>query len=131
MGQGLTIKCKSCGTQENYFLGVGMMYFPLENVLDSVIPKRRREKVREVLRLAGEDSSEYSHELYACPKCETLHCRFYLKISKDEKILFETKFRCGKCRNALIAVSNEDVSRYRCSDCGKKTISSFVGLMWD
>ncbi len=131
MGQGLTVKCKSCGAGGNYTLGVGMMYFPLENVLDSVVPKRQREKVRQALKIAGQDAAQYSHTLYACPKCGALQGRFYIKVARGKETLFETKFRCGKCKHALVAVPNDDVSGYPCPACGKRTLESYITLSWD
>lgn len=131
MGQGITVKCRSCDAEENYMLGVGMLYFPLENVLDSAVPKRQREKVRRALKIAGQEGAEYSHKLFACPRCETLTTRFYIKIARGEEILFETKFRCGKCRQALVPVPDDDVSHYLCPACGKRTLESYISLMWD
>lgn len=131
MGYGLEVTCKNCGAQEDYTLGVGMAYFPLERVLHSVVPKRHREKVLELLKIAGDDGAEYSHTLFRCPKCETLNQRFYIRLSRGNETLFETKFRCGKCRSALMPISDEDVPNCRCSSCGSKSLERECTLMWD
>jgi DNA-directed RNA polymerase subunit M/transcription elongation factor TFIIS len=131
MGYGLTVKCESCGAEEMFSLGVGMLYFPLENVLDSVVPARNREKIRRLLEAAGPQSAQYSHTLFACPKCETLQTRFYMKISQGDKTLYETRFRCGRCRHYLVMTDEKDVTKYRCSACGQKQLTSNVTLCWD
>jgi DNA-directed RNA polymerase subunit RPC12/RpoP len=111
-------------------LGIGMMYSSLEAVLDLVVPRKRREKIREILRTADPGSTEYSHRLYACPQCNALHQRFHIKICKENRAVYEPRFRCGTCWSSLVP-AGDDVSQYCCRFCGSKALEQSGWLMWD
>ena len=51
MGYGMTVLCRNCGKEVTYMLGIGMMYFSLEAVLDKEVHWKRREHIREILKV--------------------------------------------------------------------------------
>ena len=130
MGYGMTVICKNCGNEETYMLGIGMMYSSLNAVLDLVVPKKKRDHIREILESCELPETEYEYKLYACPECNTLHERFYISICERGNTVYESKFRCGKCRSKLIE-AKKDVSQYNCAHCGAKSLRREAEIMWD
>ena len=130
MGYGMSVICRNCGNEETYLLGIGMRYFSLEAVLDTVVPRKRRDHIREILKTCELPITEYEHKLYTCPKCNTLHGRFYIDISDKGIPLYESQFRCGKCRTKLVDAEG-DVIRYNCARCGEKSLQLGAEMMWD
>ena len=100
MGEGLALECKNCGHLDNFMLGIGMAYYSLENVIQC-LPPARRKRVMQILDTRDYVRTDYYHELYACPKCCTLHERFFVSITDNHGIIYETSFRCGKCHGKL------------------------------
>ena len=130
MGQGIVVGCGNCGREVTYALGIGMAYSSLEAVIDAEVHWRQRAKIREILKTAEPDTEDYERRLYACPKCETLYSRFYISLRRNNARLYESMFRCPKCRVSLVP-AEEDISLYRCQNCGKQTLECVGHLMWD
>ena len=98
-----------------------MMYWPLRDVVRYTRGNARR-TLQDIVENHRVDSAEYGPRLLACPRCDTLHERFYVRVDYDEgKLyqgkLFETEFRCGRCQTPLID-PQKPITRYRCSECG-------------
>lgn len=152
MGHGLILQCGSCGAEEGYTLGIGMMYRSLEAVLDIVVPRGKRKKIRALLDHDSMVETKYEHQLYACPRCETLHGRFFILIrhrphmeflinqtemshyefleAMKFKTVYRSRFRCGPCRSGLV-YAREGWNAYRCRSCGEKALVEMPGLCWD
>jgi DNA-directed RNA polymerase subunit RPC12/RpoP len=130
MGSGMMVKCSSCGREEEFMLGVGMLYSSLEAVLDRAVHWRRRSAIREILDTYSPVETDYGHRLYACPKCETLHERFYVSIRKDETCLYDSQFKCSRCKSALVP-TDKDASAFRCRKCHQRTLTAEGHVMWD
>ena len=152
MGHGLILKCDACGAEEGYTLGIGMMYSSLEAVLDIVVPRGKRRKIRALLDYDGLVKTKYEHQLYTCPRCETLHERFFILIRQQPllkhqkkgvemslsefmeaskfKTVYRSRFRCGTCRAGLV-YAREGWNAYRCRNCGSKSLVEMPGLCWD
>ena len=132
MGDGITIACRQCGYEDVCFLGVGMLYESIDAVLGFAVEPHNRKTIRKALAAHTPDEIDYSHNLYACPKCETIHKRFYVAMRRHGKLVYESSFKCGTCRAALIAIEPEDAGKYRCSRCGEKALE-FIddGMCWD
>ena len=131
MGYGITSSCKICNHDEEFILGVGMMYSSVENVLDTVVHWRYRTKIREILSQHKLATTEYSHELYICPTCEIIFERFYIRISQFDKVLYESSFCCNKCKCILKKTTPEDVENCRCKKCKARDLEWSSGLLWD
>ena len=131
MGHGAIVKCGNCGKETIYMLGVGALYSSLDTVLaNTKIRKEKKNDIQNKLRYFNPDSVSYEHRLYTCPKCEILHERFYIKISNNNKTIYETEFRCGICRSKLTP-ANKSISSYRCGECRTRNLEWFDNFLWD
>ena len=135
MGHGLSTRCKKCGREDTYMLGVGMAYSCLDNVLDC-LPHRNREKVKKILAECKVGGTEYEHRLYTFPSCFTLHTKFFVRIEYDAGKVFETSFRCGRCRRLLRSANVNDSGKidlgpFLCKSCGQRALEGGNYLLWD
>jgi len=130
MGIGITVECSQCGAEQSFDLGVGMAYGSLEHVI-TCVPKRYRPDVLEVLRSHQLVESDYSHELYHCPRCHSLHERFHVRLRYDGDKVFETEYSCRKCRVVLAPIGFEDVQGMACWNCGRTTLTAREDARWD
>ena len=129
MGQSITTYCRNCDETEEFATGVGFMYSSLENVI-RFTSSTTRTKLQDIVSNHTVINSDYEHRVLACPNCNTLHERFYVRVIYDEGEVFETIFRCGKCRAGLVEM-NKLVGKYSCSKCGNQSLEEFPGIMWD
>ena len=151
MGEMIEIFCKECNYRKGFSLGVGMVYYSLENVLGEVPPANRKEikgiiNNYEVLEEGG------WHTLFRCVKCNALYERFHVKIDykthNGEKRTYETHHFCSKCDTELIPVNggeeiDEDdyrgdheilapfVAQLPCPKCAKISLSIENIGYWD
>jgi hypothetical protein len=130
MGDGFLMKCRSCGREDEYLLGIGMYYSYLDEILDAVIQGKQRNKIRSILNSSEHDNIDYGHRLYTCPRCDTLHNRFYIHIQKGDQTVYRSHFRCGKCRSVLVDWDKR-VTAYRCRHCGQQTAEFAGSFLWD
>ncbi len=129
MGQGIMVACSECYNEQGYTLGIGMMYSSLENVT-SDIHWRTRNNIAEFSSAGNIISEEFEHKLFYCKKCLTSHSRFWIKIEKDCGAIFETEFKCSKCKSEMIE-GDLNFTKYSCNSCGKKTLSISSEMDWD
>ena len=112
-------------------LGVGSLYGKLEHVVDTAVHRAYRPKIRELLAYSGDVTSEYEHRLFTCPRCNVLFARFYVKIFHDGKAVYESQFKCPKCRKVLAFADEENVGAYCCKSCGARTLIGNPWMCWD
>ena len=62
-------------------------------------------KLQDIVSNHSVTEADYEHRVLACPACNTLHERFYVRVAYDEDKIFETSFRCGKCRTRLVKLN--------------------------
>ncbi|MFW2437795.1 MAG: hypothetical protein ACN4GR_00320 [Arenicellales bacterium] len=129
MGQGIITKCTTCHDEKEYLLGVGMMYSSLKNVTGGIHWINRR-KIDEFSQNGTVISEQFEHRLYFCEKCLTPHSRFWIRLEREGGEVFETVFKCPKCRSRMIQ-GDLDFTKYVCSLCGMKTLSAIGKMMWD
>lgn len=141
MGDIVSVQCSECGFQKNFFLGIGMSYYP-DNVLDDsqdglmrdIIPsKSLREKVNRLVSNGSELESDYQQALYKCSHCDRLTERFRFSLKNPDGTIFIPSYRCGECRHLLVEVELDSMEPAVCPLCEKKTYqldSSLAGL-WD
>ena len=129
MGHGITVECTNCDYIEIFQLGIGFMYSSLENVIDLISPKRK-EKVLNILQNEEVHTVDYGHELFVCPKCNTLASRFEFLISYNNGKTYGPYFRCPECRLKLVLLK-EPIENIPCPKCGDRTLTQFEAYMWD
>ena len=131
MGSGIIVHCESCEYDKEFFLGIGELYSSLENVIDC-IHYRRRPEILDILQNHKVDQCGDEHKLYGCTNCAGLYERFYVKIDYDGGKIYETDFKCGKCKNKLVEI--EDIGEVKsrpCPKCSQKTLRVHEHLNWD
>ena len=129
MGGSISTHCRNCNHTEEFITGVGFSYSCLEEVI-SCTTGNTRTKLQDIVSHHSITESDYEHRVLACPGCNTLHERFYVRVAYDEDELFETKFKCGKCRAGLVAV-DKPVEEYSCGKCGSQSLEELPGICWD
>ena len=118
-------RCRSCDRQYDLPLRAGMMYWPLESVIRYTRGKARH-TLQDILAQHRIVSAEYGNRLFACPACDTLHERFYVRVDYEEarrhkQHTFETSFLCGACRTPLVEPVKA-IDTYRCASCGSYSL---------
>lgn len=120
-------------------MGVGMLYFDLRHVINC-IHYRSRKTVVEILDNHSVHSIEFEHRLFECPRCDTLHSRFHVRIVYDEGQIYETHFKCRRCRSQLRPAERTGeafleyaraVDSYSCRKCGEKALETNGVVLWD
>lgn len=129
MGSSIDTVCKHCGEYESYILGVGIEYANLDAVIPITTGYVRR-TLKEIIGNNAIVDADYEHVLYACEKCNTLHSRFWVRVEYDEDKVFETSFRCGKCRSGLVR-AKQPIESYACKKCGRQELKEAPGILWD
>ena len=129
MADPIRTRCRRCDKQTRLKLGAGMSYLPLEEVVHYTRGNTRR-ALQEIVANHRIVSAEHSHRLFACTRCDTLHQRFYVRVDYEGGKMFggevfETTFRCGKCR-APLAEPDKPLKEYRCSQCGHYALDDRV-----
>lgn len=129
--------CGNCDYMDEFHLGVGMAYSRLENVID-LVHYIRRKKIMDILQnhtlIPGSwehPNPLFTHRLYRCEKCNKLYNRFYVKICYDIDLVYETIFRCNRCKIQLKVIDPANIPDHPCPVCGKATLNTDSGIMWD
>ena len=131
MGSGIAIHCESCKYEKEFYLGVGMMYSSLENVIDC-LDQWRRAEVLEILQKHKVEKCDYEHKLYGCSNCAGLYEKFYVKIDYDAGKGYETDFICGKCKSDLVELEDiREVHNRTCPKCNQMTLHVEETVLWD
>jgi len=144
MGSEFVLRCKKCGYEKGFQLGIGMMYSSLEHIIDCV-HARRRKLILGILKNKTipqhkdhpfETNPFYEHRVYRCKTCNKLYQRFYVKIDYEDNGVektYETRFSCSKCMKKLLpAGDNSDViKKHPCPCCGAKKLEKTQGGFWD
>ena len=138
MGVSIDIHCKSCGYKKELMLGKGKHFSnPDINILINII-----ESLKEAEQLAylrdNKKAALKGYPLYRlceCPKCSTLHSRFYYELILDNKDVFSKQYKCPDCQTTLVFIENNfklDLSKYKCPNCGEHTLdNSGITTLWD
>lgn len=130
MGHGLVTNCTNCNDEQNFFLNVGMCSPSIGHIIDNS-HYRTRDKILDFLDKGEERSFDFSNKLFVCARCQVPHTRFWAKIERDDGDVFETQFKCPKCRSLMMEASEEEITNYRCRKCGKRSLEVVGEIMWD
>ena len=120
MGIGVTVHCKACKYEKEFYLGVGMKQHSFEDII-SLFPSSDRETIKKIKDNHNIREKDYWNALFICPHCNSLHERLYARFVCYESILgtsfqiitdkakkvFETKFDCKKCNKLLQIIPKE------------------------
>ena len=128
MGYGMDVCCRKCGKEQQFRLGIGMMDCGFENFLERHFSAQKRTKILALIDGCSPEELDYGARLYCCPKCEVLHERYCVGLEKNGVVLFETQFRCGRCRTVLVP-TELDASEFRCWYCNEKALEERGGIL--
>lgn len=138
MGQGFTIKCEKCGTENSYLQGIGFMYYSfLERTKEDVIKGKFGKDAKAFFTENPDCEVDARNEVYLCPECGYIKQGVDLKMKTVDKE-YKKVYRCGKCRSADMKPIKLDTERqYKrlshipCPKCNDKGIKTIGMLMWD
>jgi hypothetical protein len=130
MGDIIHVECGHCHKHLDFMLGVGMVYWKLENVLDCV-PVSERSDVLRILADHRVMTRNFSHRICHCPGCHRLYEQFHLRIEYDLDQVFAIMHHCRKCNLPLEPVSVEDVPSLPCAGCGERALIARADGVWD
>lgn len=128
MGEAVNITCLDCDYEKDIILGVGMCYSSLMNIIRTV-HWRTKLKIDEFQSLGDVVSEEFEHRLFSCGNCHQVHSRFWIKLERSDGAIFETEFKCPKCRRPM-EESKMNIEEYTCESCGGTNLS-IQEFMWD
>jgi hypothetical protein len=137
MGHGVDICCEACGASEELILGVGMLSGDPFGIVQSMADKRRRDRILDKLWSNQPASLSAENNLYMCEACGKPTSRKTITITRGNELVYESQFRCGKCRKKLTCVESaaeqkiiEAILKGPCWKCGQKDL---VGgkILWD
>ncbi len=130
MGTGYEIVCESCGNRDSFMLGFGMLWHPKEIMLERLRP-RRREQVEAILASNLGADRDIQSRLYLCGHCGRPAVRMCVNVSDQTKVLYDSQFRCGKCRKPLVEADIQDVLDRPCWVCGRAALVEAGVILWD
>ena len=114
--------CGHCNTVEHFQIGHDDTENSIEKALRHIQGKTRIQ-VRSILKNHTVNNAEYGFALYSCPKCQTLHNPFTVKIEYDDIMLFQPFYKCQQCNSTLLKAT-DPVESYACKQCAKKQLST-------
>ncbi len=142
MGSAIEITCRNCDYSFEGDIGIGTRYSELQVVVP-LLHHARIKIVDDILDNHDVEETDYGHKIYRCGKCFRFFERFHVRIEYDSGRVFETEFKCSKCRKVLDGMDvdadvfnpeNEFLKRLSglsCPECGKTSLFIFSISMWD
>ena len=138
MGHGVNICCEACGASEELILGVGMLSGDPFGIVQSMADKRRRDRILDKLWSNQPASLSAENNLYMCEACGKPTSRKTITITRDNELVYESQFRCGKCRKKLTCVESEAeqkiieaILKGPCWECSEKDLAECAEILWD
>ena len=133
MGDSIRFSCNNCDYSAEFMLGVGMMYFSLENVLDSAVnSEMQRGIIRDILEHHKVDEVQYEHAVYRCSHCDALTEGFFVKILYDHISKYQITYHCPGCGRQMQHIKRPQSIKGPCPSCHEKTlVVSPGGINWD
>ena len=103
MGNGFAVSCSNCGYYKYLKVGVGIVFYTTEDIIDLIHPMRRP-KLTKILKEYTVHKKSYEHRIYRCERCGHLRNPFWAKIVYGDGEVYETQFKCGKCQKSMTNV---------------------------
>jgi DNA-directed RNA polymerase subunit RPC12/RpoP len=128
MGSLFNIFCQDCGYALKLMWGVGMGY-PRPEDLPAMLPRRQREKVRELIERADCTAVHFGWELMICPRCGLPASRLNYRIEFQNGETQQTAPRCSSCRAGLVKTDQLPEIK-ACPRCGSGRLMQGMGE-WD
>lgn len=138
MGQGITIHCMKCGSENHYLQGIGFRYYAfLQEVKEDVIAGKFGKEAQSFITDYPDCEFDARNEVYFCNDCRYLKQGVEINMSYGDKS-FAKQYRCGKCRKTIMKPLKlkterqyKKLSRIPCKKCGDSEHITVNFLMWD
>ena len=134
MGHGNFVLCESCGYEREFMLGSGMMYFDLNQIIQS-LDKKSYEEISKILKKnPNPHYKSDGHCVYQCRQCFSVREKLHLLISdENKKIIYRTFSNCSKCKikRKRVQEKNDLLHQMICPKCKNKELFVNGGLCWD
>lgn len=132
MGQILTFKCKKCGYEANLWLGAGMTYNVLDNVI-SLFDEKTREKIKDAIKATPGSFWYVRKEIGLCDKCGKMSAIAVFELTKQDGVIIQYKAKCP-CGAEVEILDSDKALRgeitISCPACGKLLEVTCTGH-WD
>jgi len=138
MGRLYSTKCKKCGYEHDFYLGIGMM-FPshmdkiIERIRNGEYGEQATNELKDIEKMSKEEQFNFwwrnlENYIYSCPRCMSVYTKPYFHLKN-----FEPTYRCENCHKANLRINIiKKPVFHRCPEC--KQIGFFnrkeAGL-WD
>lgn len=131
MGFRLDVKCQNCAYRKEFMLGVGFHQPSLENIIDTMKGKRKRE-MNEILQNHEVVNTNSFRTLFQCINCDSLSDKLFIKIIYDGNKEYETVHKCSRCKDEMRMLGADvDITTLPCPECKKKGLNKEITLWWD
>lgn len=122
MGKVIVLECTHCQFKEEILVDNSGNIRDV-NLDEIVMVIRAKEHIKELLG-EGYKISECNTNIYLCEECMTVYQRAFLKLkSRDEKLEYELKHSCPKCRSELEVIESDNILRYMCPSCSSMSLT--------
>lgn len=131
----LAIRCRKCGYEKDFYLGVGLLHTGAPD-FDSeyaVLPRLVRDpealaKIKHMVTAEGGTLvTNYQYGVYRCPACGAFHKRFAYAVEGPDGQKTMPEYIC-ECGETLEPVDLEQLtlSDCPCPECGEKSLYEAV-----
>lgn len=123
--------CHSCTYSEGFKFGIGTKFSCLNHAVCLVHPERQSQ-VQKILRNNDLSETDFGYRAFHCPTCNNLCDGFWVRIKHDNSDVYETEFRCKKCGETMVSISEpENIKALQCPDCDKANLKLIMVMPWD
>ena len=115
MGQILSLKCKKCGYESDLWIGAGMSFYSVENVME-IFDASAQEKIKKAIMDNPKAPNDVRKRIGICRECGKIKAVgvFRMTIPDGDKIEIVAKCNCG---GQVRVVDSEEA--IKCPKCGE------------
>ena len=126
MGQILRLKCRKCGYGSDLWIGAGMSFYSVENVMD-IFDQEIQEKIKEAVKGISLRDYDVRKVIGICKECGKISAVGYFKMHAADGKDIEYTAKCP-CGADVEKIGSED--NIKCPTCGEVLEVNEVGH-WD
>lgn len=136
MGEMIGIECQYCGFEFSALLGIGFHYSSLKKALPFV-HHSHRSVIEKLISEQPAAQTEYTYKLFRCNTCGFFFSRFWVRMLKEGKTVYETTFQCPSCHTSLTEIEQHQLNQlqglkqYQCPECSEKGLIAIEFGNWD
>lgn len=93
MGRIVSFNCKKCGYEANLWIGAGMTYNSLDNVI-TLFDKKTQEMIKDAISKYPHGNWDIRKEIGICEKCGKISAVAVFNLTTDNKVTITYKAKC-------------------------------------